>query len=142
MTTIEYIPFHKNCKTIVNVGELQITPDGVGCKTNEYLMVMYFACKTREEMQEIQDNGFQPTDGVLGKGVYMFPSYSEAAAISDRYIIFTRITKGRCKELLPRELPGFDPKGFDRAVLVDNGVETNCIYNIAVIDVIAFIEFE
>ncbi|ELP83995.1 hypothetical protein EIN_345810 [Entamoeba invadens IP1] len=138
---VEYIPFHKNCKNMTVVGELEITPDGIGCKVNEFLQVMYFACKSADEMKSIQDHGFPLVDGNCGKGVYMYRNYSDAIADSSNFIIFTRVTKGNFKEIVPSDLPNLNITNIDRVVLTDGDKITNCIYNTANIDIIAFLEF-
>ncbi|EKE42213.1 hypothetical protein ENUP19_0126G0057 [Entamoeba nuttalli] len=137
---IEFIPFHKNVQMMKVVGELEMTPEGVGCKINEFLMVMYYPCKSAEEMQSIEKNGFSMSEGKLGKGIYMYRTYKEAIEKNSDYLIFTRVTKGNYKDISVNELNSLDTKGLDRASLINGEEIIDCIYNTANIDIIAFIE--
>ncbi|KAL7713734.1 PARP catalytic domain-containing protein [Entamoeba marina] len=139
---VEYIPFHKNCKNMTVIGELDITPDGVGCKINDYLLVMYYPCNSLEEMQQIQEHGFQLVDGKLGKGIYMYRKYEDAIAINSTYIIFARVTKGNFKTIKNEGIESLDITGLDRAELIEGNTIIDCVYNSANIDVIALLEFE
>ena len=140
--SVQYIPFHKNCKNMTVIGELEITPEGIGCKTNEYLSVEYYACESKSELENIQKNGFQLKDTPMGKCVCMYSKYEDAIGVNDKYIVFSRVTKGNFKTIESNEKESFNHNGLDRVEVNENGKVTDYIYNLANIDTIALLEFE
>ena len=138
---IEYIPFHKDVAKFINVGELEMTPDGIGCKVNDFLVVLYYRCDTLEKMNEIKEKGFQLEDTEFGKGIVMYKNYADAVKGDAKYIIFNRITKGQMNIVKKEEAKTLDREKCDLIQIEDSETSEYVVLNLVNIETIAFMEF-
>ena len=140
---LEYIPFHKNVAQLLNVGELEMTPEGIGCKINDYLVVLYYRCESPEEMTQIKEKGFEKKQTEFGEGVLMYRKYEDAVKDNCNHIIFTRVTRGNHVEGTKEEVMTMNKENIDLFTIVDgNQIIGDLVLNTVNIEIIAFIDFE
>ena len=139
---IEFIPFHKDVAQLLNVGELEMTPEGIGCKVNDYLVVLYYRCESKEEMERIKEKGFEKKQTEFGEGVLMQRKYENAVKDDAECIIFTRVTRGNHVEGTKDEVLSMNKDNIDLFTVVDGEeIIADLVLNTVNIEIIAFIEF-